>query len=65
MPRMGNSAPNRRTTATEIPASFGVQGPGEMTMRSGASRSMSAKVSSSLRRTVTLAPSSPRYCATL
>jgi hypothetical protein len=37
----------------------GVHGPGEMTMRSGASASISSTDSSSLRRTTGSAPSSP------
>jgi hypothetical protein len=48
-----------------MPASFGVQGPGEMTIRSGASASIASTVISSLRTTRTAAPSSPRYCTRL
>ncbi len=49
---------------SEMPASFGVQGPGEITIFAGASASMSSSVISSLRTTFTSAPSSPRYCTT-
>ena len=58
---MGTRPAKRRTSSTEMPASFGVHGPGEMTMRSGARRSTSSSVMRSLRKTRTSAPSSPRY----
>ena len=48
-------------TPSEIPASFGVQGPGETTILSGWSAGISSGESSSLRRTTTSALSSPRY----
>ncbi len=47
--------------ASEMPASFGVHGPGEMTILSGRSRAISSTEASSFRTTVTAAPSSPRY----
>src|SRR3989441_13016984 len=40
-PRMGIVDPNRRTTSVEIPASPGEQGPGEMMICEGPSRSIS------------------------
>jgi hypothetical protein len=48
-----------------MPASFGVQGPGEITMCDGESESIFSTLSSSLRNTRTSAPSSPRYCTRL
>jgi len=48
-------------SGTEIPASAGVHGPGEMTIRSGAIASISSSVIWSLRATTTSAPSSERY----
>ena len=59
-PRIGIVGPKRRTTSVEIPASSGVRGPGEMTMRSGAIASISSSVTASLRTTLTSAPSSHR-----
>ena len=44
-----------------IPASSGVPGPGEITMRSGRRARASSTLSASLRTTFTSAPSSPRY----
>src|SRR3989454_8089774 len=41
-PRMGIVDPNRRTTSVEIPASPGEQGPGEMMICEGPSRSISS-----------------------
>jgi len=52
-------------TGIEIPASSGVQGPGEMTIFSGASSATACTAISSLRTTCTSAPSSQRYCTTL
>ena len=49
------------TTSLEMPASFGVQGPGEMTTASGLSASISAMVISSLRFTTGSTPNSPKY----
>lgn len=49
-------------TSSDTPASFGVHGPGEITMRSGASFSICSTVSASLRSTRTSAPSACRYC---
>ena len=55
----------RARTATEMPASAGEQGPGEITRRSScpalSRASISATVISSLRNTSTCAPSSPKY----
>ncbi len=48
-------------TSRLIPASFGVQGPGEMTRCEGASAAISAAGISSLRTTRTSCPISPRY----
>ncbi len=47
--------------ATLIPASDGVHGPGEITMRVTPIVPMSSTVISSLRLTTGLSPSSPRY----
>jgi hypothetical protein len=44
---------NRRTTSQEIPASSGVQGPGEITTWVGASAAISSPVIRSLRCTST------------
>ena len=52
-PRIGTRPAKRRITSSETPASFGVQGPGESTMRSGASASISSTDISSLRTTFT------------
>jgi len=41
-PRIGSLPAKRLIAGTEMPASFGVHGPGEITMRSGASFSISA-----------------------
>jgi hypothetical protein len=57
--------PSSRTTSSEIPASFGVHGPGEITMPAGARAATCARVSSSLRTTSTSAPSACRYCTRL
>ncbi|MNR64151.1 hypothetical protein D3C85_1866920 [compost metagenome] len=62
---MGVFAPSRSMMSSETPASFGVQGPGEMTMRSGASFAISSTVIASLRTTFTSAPSDCRYCTRL
>ena len=43
-----------------MPASFGVQGPGESTIASGSRESASSTVILSLRTTTGSAPSSPR-----
>jgi hypothetical protein len=48
-------------TASEMPDSFGVQGPGEITIFSGINAAISSSVSSSLRLTSTSAPSSQKY----
>ena len=60
-PKMGSSAPRSRRTASEMPASFGVHGPGEMRMPWGARARMPATSMPSFLKTSTLAPSSPRY----
>jgi hypothetical protein len=57
--------PKWRITSSEIPASDGVHGPGEITIRAGASDSMSAQLSASLRKTRTSSPNSDRYCTRL
>ena len=44
----------------QMPASFGVQGPGESTIASGSAASTSSTAILSLRCTATSAPSSPR-----
>ena len=51
----------RWTSGMLMPASWGVQGPGESRMRSGSRASTSSTVSSSLRRMTMSAPSSPMY----
>ena len=56
---------NRAISASEIPASSGVPGPGEITIASGAIASTSSGVSASLRCVLTSAPSSPKYCTRL
>ena len=48
-----------------MPASSGTRGPGDITTRAGFDRAMSATDSVSLRSTVTVAPSSRRYCTRL
>src|SRR5215204_5333937 len=60
-PRVGIRSPTSWISRTETPASLGVQGPGETTILSGWSAETSSGVTSSLRRTRTSAPSSPRY----
>ena len=64
-PNTGMRGPSVFITSTDTPASFGVHGPGEMTIRSGFSASICATVSSSLRTTRTSSPSSCRYCTRL
>ena len=64
-PSTGMLTPNRLITSTEIPASSGRPGPGEMTMRFGRIAATSSIVISSLRFTIGGAPSSPRYWARL
>jgi len=49
--------------SSEMPASLGVHGPGEIAIASGARAAIASTVIASLRSTVTSAPSSPRYCA--
>jgi hypothetical protein len=51
--------------ATEMPASAGEHGPGEITMRSGFIAAISLSVIASLRNTFTSSPSSPKYCTRL
>ena len=60
-PKTGVVGPSRSISASDTPASFGVHGPGEITIRCGASRSICSTVSASLRSTRTSAPSSCRY----
>ena len=52
---------NVRLFYAYTPASFGVQGPGEITIRSGAIEPISSTPILSLRKTSTSAPSSQRY----
>jgi hypothetical protein len=61
-PRIGVVGPSRLISSSDTPASSGVQGPGEITIFSGRSRSISSTVSASLRSTRTSAPSACRYC---
>jgi hypothetical protein len=56
---------NSLIAATEMPASAGEQGPGEITMRSGFIAAISSRVIASLRNTFTSSPSSPKYCTRL
>ena len=51
--------------ATQTPASAGEHGPGESTRWSGFSAAMPATSISSLRKTRTSSPSSPKYCTRL
>jgi hypothetical protein len=60
----GDLAGEALITASEMPASLGVHGPGEITMCSGASAAISSVISS-LRNTLTSSPSSPKYCTRL
>src|SRR6266403_1851403 len=53
------------TKNRQFPASCGVQGPGEITMRSGLRRAISSTEILSLRWFSTMQRSSPRYCARL
>ncbi len=62
-PRIGITPAKRRIVSIEMPASFGVHGPGEITIRAGASWATPSTVSASLRSTRTSSPSSPKYCA--
>jgi hypothetical protein len=62
-PSRGTLGPKRRMTSTEIPASSGRPGPGEMTMCVGCRPAISSRVISSFRRTSGGAPSSPKYWA--
>ena len=48
-------------TSSEIPASFGVHGPGDMTINSGEISSISLIEISSLRTVFTSWPNSPKY----
>ena len=56
--RLARHVPDQRH---QYPASCGVHGPGDNNIRSGFMASTSSGVTSSLRRTTTSAPSSPRY----
>ncbi len=53
--------PSPRITSREIPASSGVPGPGEITIRSGRIALIPDMSTASLRTTSGSAPSSPRY----
>ena len=59
-PRIGICAPKRRTRSLLIPASRGVQGPGEMQMCLGANAAISSSEISSFRLTTSWQPSSPK-----
>ncbi len=59
---MGVVSPSRSITSTEMPASFGVQGPGEITIASTRFLASASTVISSLRCTSTVAPSAPSAC---
>ena len=50
-PRIGTRGPQSRITSRQMPASFGVQGPGDSTIASGASARSFSAVVSSLRTT--------------
>ena len=58
-PSVGTDAPSARTSSTLMPAFSGRDGPGEITIASGASARTSATVTPSLRATVTSAPMRP------
>ena len=65
-PRIGISPAKRRIAASEIPASFGVQGPGEIDdLRRLQPLHIVQHDQSLLRTTFTSAPSSPKYCTRL
>ena len=55
----------RIPSESEIPASLGVHGPGEMRMASGRRARIPSRSIPSFLKTSTLAPSSPRYCTRL
>jgi hypothetical protein len=63
--RIGVTPANRWTSSIGIPASFGVHGPGDIAIASGARAAIASTVIASLRSTATSAPSSPKYCARL
>ena len=60
-PRIGIVPPSCLTSGTEMPASEGVQGPGEITIAAGAIVATSWTVIRSFRKTSTSTPNSPRY----
>ena len=60
-PRSGTTPAAARIRSIEIPASAGVHGPGETTIRSAPIARQSSTLASSLRTTSTVAPSSERY----
>ena len=64
-PRIGTRPESSDSTASDTPAWSGVHGPGEMTMRPGASAAMPTTSSASLRTTFTSCPNSPKYCTRL
>jgi len=64
-PSIGTVPASVFSTSTDTPASLGVHGPGEITMRSGFKAAISATVSSSLRITFTSSPNSAKYCTRL
>jgi len=53
--------PERLVWYCVTPACAGAQGPGDSTIPAGASVPISSTVTASFRRTITSAPSSPRY----
>ncbi|CSC17726.1 Uncharacterised protein [Vibrio cholerae] len=58
---MGSWPANASIAASEIPASLGVHGPGEITKCVGASARIPSRSISSLRTTLTCAPNSQKY----
>ena len=60
-PRIGSCAGELPITSSEMPASFGVHGPGEMTMRSGSSALDLVDVDLVVAHDLHVRPSSPKY----
>ena len=59
-PKIGSASGAAASSSRQMPASFGVQGPGDSRIASAPSASASAAVSASLRTTRVSAPSSFR-----
>ena len=59
-PSSGTAPESSRMAGSEMPASAGVQGPGEITIASGARARMPATSRASLRATRTVSPSSSK-----